>query len=131
MKSLLLAAMMFAIGGTIAQADVAPPMPRDQLSGEEIGRLFSGTSMYGIFTADGARWGERTTREGHVVDLLKGGRESGAWAVDEAQICYVYYGRPASHLCYKIEQEGSDVLFIDSKTNEMVARATRVLRSKR
>jgi hypothetical protein len=104
----------------------------ERLKVREIEELFSGATMSGDFPENGARWSERTTNSGRVLDLLQGGKHVGTWFVAGDLICYVYYGNPPSKPCYLIGRGGNgDVLFHDSRDGRLVARATEVKRSRR
>jgi hypothetical protein len=104
----------------------------ERLTGREIEDLFAGTTMSGDFPADGARWSERTTRSGRVLDMLNGGKHAGTWFVAGNLICYVYYGQPPAKPCYMIGRDGKGtVLFHLSTDGSLVARATLIKRSRR
>jgi hypothetical protein len=104
----------------------------ERLTGREIEELFTGTTMSGDFPENGARWSERTTKSGRVLDLLNGGKHVGTWFVAGNLICYVYYGQPPSKPCYMIGRDGKGtVLFHLSTDGSLVARATHIKRSRR
>lgn len=104
----------------------------ERLTGREIEDLFAGTTMSGDFPENGARWSERTTKSGRVLDMLNGGKHVGTWFVAGNLACYVYYGQPPAKPCYMIGRDGKGtVLFHLSTDGSLVARATQIKRSRR
>jgi hypothetical protein len=102
-----------------------------RLSGPDLRDYFAGTSVYGRFTGTGQAWAERTTRDGRVYDLLRGGRHSGAWAVQDDALCFIYFGPAAKVQCYAVALEGGNPVYRDARTGEPVAKGDRIVRGRR
>lgn len=102
-----------------------------QLSGPEIWTLLAGMDSEGFFTKSSGRWKERTTKDGRVLNRLKGSILTGSWAVEDDKACYIYHGAQPHLICYHIWADGSRTIFRDAKTGEDEAYATRISKPKK
>lgn len=80
-------------------------------------------SLFGCFT-DGSQWGELTSSNGMVFDLLNGNVQSGRWSVNDDRVCYVYpyqEGAPSQD-CFRVYRVGSHLDFhLQSEGDRLVA----------
>ncbi len=80
-------------------------------------------SLFGCFT-DGSQWGELTSSNGMVFDLLNDNVQSGRWSVNADRVCYTYpyqEGTPSED-CFRVYRVGSHLDFhLQSEGDRLVA----------
>lgn len=123
-------AAAFVIGIALAAPGALAGEP-SRMTGAQIETLVSGATMRGDFVSDGSAWAERTTKSGRVMDLLQNGKHVGAWFVAGDRVCYIYFGKPPSTPCYALKWDGDVLIFTESRSGQIIARATAIERSRR